>query len=251
MQATFRCENASHLFEKMPVLHGIARAAVTGMGRIWADHPLKPRCAVATIGDFMLCVGEPGMSAMHLIRAALLSERREWLIYAPGKWADKLPKEYAFAREKRWAFSPEVQPEDEHLRTLAQLPAGMTVQPIEGAWIQRCMEEDWSRDFVREFGTDEAYAARGMGVLLLDNGYPVAGASSYVAYPGGMEVQVQTREGFEGRGYATVSAANLLLNAHENGLIATWDAANPASAHMAERLGYVSAGAYEVFILKK
>ena len=56
----------------------------------------------------------------------------------------------------------------------------------------------------------------------------------------------QTRDDMQGRGYATLAAARLILSAHERGMIATWDAANPASAHIAEKLGYRAAGLYEV-----
>ena len=252
MQAVFRMkEYAAALFVDMPCLHGIAQAAVNGMGRVWADHPLKPTCAVAAVGDFILCAGEPGLSATHMLRVAMQSDDREWLVYAPGKWADKLPKESTFTQETRWAFRHDVQPEDTRLRALATLPAGMKVQPIAGEMIDRCRREEWSRDFVREFGTDGAYAARGLGVLLMLDGRAVAGASSYVAYPGGIEIQVQTRDGYEGRGLATVASAQLILRAHECGLAVSWDAANPASAHLAEKLGYQPAGAYDIFALSK
>ena len=252
MQAGFRMkEHAAALFADMPCLHGIAQAAVNGMGRVWADHPLKPACAVAAVGDFILCAGEPGLSATHMLRVALQSDDREWIVYAPGKWADKLPKESTFTQETRWAFQHDVQPEDARLRALATLPAGMTVQLIAGEMIDRCRQEEWSRDFVREFGTDRAYAACGLGVLLMLDGRAVAGASSYVAYPGGIEIQVQTRDGYEGRGLATVASAQLILRAHECGLEVSWDAANPASAHLAEKLGYRPAGAYDIFVLRK
>ena len=56
----------------------------------------------------------------------------------------------------------------------------------------------------------------------------------------------QTRDDMQGRGYATLTAARLILTAHERGMIATWDAANPASAHIAEKLGYRAEGLYEV-----
>lgn len=101
---------------------------------------------------------------------------------------------------------------------------------------------------MHEFADDADYAAHGLGVLLLEQGRPVAGTSSYTVYPGGIEVQVQTREGCEGRGLATMAAAQLILAAHEKGLRVSWDAANPASARIAEKLGFVSAGAYTVFV---
>lgn len=244
-------DRAAQLLTGLPCLHGIARAALTGMGRVWADNPVCPRGVVAAVGDFLLCGGRPGREAAQLLRQAMASDDRAWLIWAPDGWLDALGRVCAYTLDTRYAFHADPQPEDAHLRRLAALPEGVTVRPIEGAWIGACSAEAWSRDFVREFGDDASYASRGLGVLLMADGRPVAGASSYVAYPGGIEVQVQTREGFEGRGLATVASAQLILAAHARGLQVSWDAANPASARIAEKLGFRPAGEYVIASLQK
>jgi len=130
------------------------------------------------------------------------------------------------------------------------MPENAEFQPIEGEWIAWCRQNEWSRDFVSLF-TDEDYAKRGLGVLLVVEGEAVAGASSYVSYPGGVEIQLQTRDDMQGRGYATLAAARLILMAHQRGLIATWDAANEVSAHIAEKLGYKQEGTYQVAVIAK
>lgn len=238
------------LFPRVPALHGIREAALHGMGRGWMDAPLRPRCAVLTAGDFLLCGGVPGPSARHLLRCALLSERREWLISAPERWAEALSAVARVTIETRCAFDPAVQPKDAHLRAIMRhLPEGAALLPLEGPRVSLCRKEAWSRDFVSQY-TDEDYAKRGLGMLLTVDGQAVAGASSYLSYPGGIEVQVQTREGFEGRGYATLASAGLILRAHERGLRATWDAANPTSAHLAEKLGYRPAGSYTICVFQ-
>lgn len=244
-------DRAVRLFAGLPCLHGIAQAALTGMGRVWADNPIRPRGAVAAVGDFLLCCGRPGREAAQLVRRAMASDDREWLIYAPGGWLDALGQACAYTLDTRYAFHTAPQPEEAHLRRLAALPEGVTVQPIEGEWLSACREEAWSCDFVRAFGSDAAYAAHGLGVLLMADGRPAAGASSYVAYPGGIEVQVQTREGFEGRGLATIASAQLILAAHARGWRVSWDAANPASARIAEKLGFRPAGEYVIASLQK
>ena len=242
---------AARLFAGMTCLEGVAQAALTGMGRVWADNPVKTRCAVAAAGDFLLCGGEPGREAAQLLRRAMASDDREWLVHAPGAWADILAGVCSYTVETRYAFRHGVQPQDAQVRPLAALPAGVTVQPIGGAWIARCREMAWSRDFVREFGDDAGFAAHGMGVLLLEHGEPVAGASSYLAYPGWIEAQVQTREGCDGRGLATVAATQLILLAHGRGVNVSWDAANAASAHIAAKLGYAPAGCYPICAVQK
>lgn len=140
-----------------------------------------------------------------------------------------------------------MQPEPEKIaRVLAALPDNVRVQPIVGEWISRCRGEAWSRDFVSVYASDEDYAANGLGVLLTVDGEAVAGASSYVSAPGSLEIQVQTRDGFEGRGYATSAAAALIQRAQARGVTPCWDAANPASGTRGGQTGYRPAALYEV-----
>lgn len=253
MQAAFqtrRMELARPLFETCGELRGIIEAGLHGMGRVWLDAPFKPRGAVMTCGDFLVCAGTPGPSARHLLRVALGSERREWVARCPGEWMDALERVAQVKREKRTAFAHDIQPEDAHLRNLVACGGEeVTFVPVEGEWIPWCRGQEWTRDFVSCFADDEDYARNGLGMLVMRGGEIVAGASSYVAYPGGMEAQVQTREDCYGRGYATVAAAALILEAHGRGLRVTWDAANEASARIAMKLGYRRIGEYEIALI--
>lgn len=242
-----RDDRVFDLFHRQPGAHGMVEAARYGMGRAWADSPAHPRAAVVAVGDFLYCGGEPGYSAAHLLRAAVSSEKRGWLVYAPGPWKDALDRVAQSTPCTRYAFDSHFQPEDAHLRRLlTSAPEGLTFERIAGDWIAKCHEEAWSRDFVCLF-TDEQFERDGLGVLALLDGVPVAGASSYAAYPGGIEVQVETCGEYQGRGLATLASAKLILMAHEQGRIATWDAANAVSMHIAEKLGYHAAGTYTVY----
>lgn len=236
------------LFEGMPGARSMVLAALEGQGRVLVDSPVRPRCAVAAAGDFLYCGGEPGPEGKHLLRQAM-GTYEGWLIYATGTWMDVLKSLKPVKMITRMAYRHDVQPKDENMhRLLAKLPEGAGFQPIEGEWIDWCRQAEWSRDFVSLFTTED-YARRGLGVLLMVDGQAVAGASSYVSYPGGIEIQLQTRDDQQGRGYATLAAAKLILMAHERGLIATWDAANPVSGHIAQKLGYQEEGTYQVAMI--
>ena len=231
------------LYAAMPCLHGLWEAGLSGTGQAWADAPVNPRAAVMAVGDFLLCGGEADAA---LLRTAVRSARKPWLVYGPDGWLRALEGVAPFRLTERQAFRPDVQPDDAHLRRLlAELPENVRLQPLEGPWIPWCRLQAWSRDFVSQF-TDGGFAAEGLGMLVLREGQPVSGAASYVRYPGGLEVQVTTREDCQGRGYAVPASAALILRAHALGLAATWDAANPVSAHMAQKLGYRAAGKYTV-----
>lgn len=250
MQAGFtRFDRAAiaPLYADQTCARGMIEAGLSGLGRAWTDNPVRPRSAMMAVGDFLLCAGDCGREAAHQLRA-WLREEREWLVVAPEAWRGRIgPHEL----HERYAFDHSVQPEDAALRAILRaLPQGMAFQPIDGEWYARCLAQEWSRDFVSLF-TREEYAQRGLGVLLMQDGLPAAGASSYAAYPGGIEVQVQTREGCQGRGLATMAAAKLILMAHERGMRATWDAHNAPSVRIAEKLGYRGRMPYAAAVLKK
>lgn len=250
MQAgmTTRDRRVLALYDGMPGADSMVLAALEGQGRVLVDSPVHPRCAVAAAGDFLYCGGEPGPEAKHILRRAM-GAYRGWLICAGEPWLALLRSIVPVRMITRMAYGHRIQPDDAHLRSLLQaMPAGAAFQPIEGAWIGWCRQAEWSRDFVSQYSRDQ-YSDRGLGVLLMVDGQPVAGASSYVSYPGGIEIQLQTRDDMQGRGYATLAAARLILMAHERGLIATWDAANPASGHIAEKLGYQPQGPYQVAVI--
>lgn len=252
MQAEFPTTDrgVAALFAHLPGAMGMVLAALDGMGRVWVDSPVHPRCAIAAAGDFLFCGGEPGRSAARMLRTAMASEKRLWLVQAPGAWAETLRKIAPVKPCGRWAFEHHVQPADEQLLCLLEkAPENAAFQPIEGEWITWCRKYSWSEDFVSMYEGD-AYEHKGLGVLLMVDGVPVAGASSYVSYPGGVEIQLQTRDDMQGRGYATLAAAKLVLMAHQRGLMATWDAANEASAHIAQKLGYRLLGPYQVYELE-
>lgn len=236
------------LFAEQTVLRGMVESCLAGEGEVLADRPNQPRGAVMTCGDFALCGGACGPWAAHLLRSALGTKKRAWIVYGPPSWHACIARTTGYAQGTRWAFDHSMQPEDEHLRSFMPTRGDVRLIPLEGEWIARCRDEEWSRDFVSGFQDDEDFARRGVGVLALQDGRMAAGASSYVAYPGGVETQVQTREDCFRQGLATAVSAAMILRAHAMGLRVSWDAANPASAHLAEKLGYRPRGPYTVFL---
>lgn len=82
------------------------------------------------------------------------------------------------------------------------------------------------------------YQQYGLGVLIFQNGEPVAGASSYSAFEGGIEIEIDTKAEFRRRGLATVCGAKLILECMDRGWYPSWDAQNPFSLALAEKLGY-------------
>ena len=202
--------------------HGIIEAALNEQGRVMTDDSARPSSAAVLAGDFLFFGGEP---SEELVRRALNAENRAWIVQGSSAFLALVQAQRSGTWSERIA---------------------LTLVPIGAAEMAFCRKNSWAADFVSQFTEDE-YARSGLGVLVCADGAFVSGASSYAAYPGGIEVEVDTAPAHRGHGYATLAAAKLILTAHQQGKIATWDAANETSAHIAQKLGYRVTCAYQVF----
>ena len=84
-------------------------------------------------------------------------------------------------------------------------------------------------------------------MVIVKEGVPVSGASSYSGYPGGIEIEIDTRADFRRKGLARICGAKLILECLERGLYPSWDAHNPGSAALAKKLGYRFDRAYAAY----
>ncbi len=235
------------LFAGMPGLHGLAEAALSG----WHGcvQPVGEG-ALLSVGDFILCGGAPGPAGEDALTRLIAAQPREWLIYAPGPWECLIRERMGFRPVTRYGFRPLAPGTAGNLTRWERLPAGYTMGLMERRDAEACLQAAWSRDFVREHGSADNFMARGLGVMIRDAcGQPVAGASAYVSWPAGLEVQLQTREDAQGLGLATAAAARLLRAAGERGRAVCWDAANIPSARIAARLGFAPTAQYTAWAL--
>lgn len=236
------------LFTQLPYLHGIVASALAGThGRIFTAWN-APHAAILTVGDFLLCGGKPGSAGLTLLRQALKQASSTPILYAPGLWEKAVHQAGHFAASERTGFQLLPSGEKTISPALLTLPQGFTASIMTEDDARKCQQEEWSRDFVSVFASPAAFVRQGLGMLLRDpTGEAVAGASSYAAWPGGIEVQLETRHDQQGRGYGTLIAAQLLQAAWARGLTVSWDAANDISAHIAGKLGFSSTGRYRVW----
>jgi len=103
---------------------------------------------------------------------------------------------------------------------------------------------------VKHFGSKEGFLTRGHGFAVLKNGTIVSAASSYTAYREGIEIEIDTIEEERRKGLASAVGATLILDCLDAGLYPSWDAANPESVRLAEKLGYTFSHAYDVYFVE-
>ena len=222
------------------------------MGEVYADSAQQPLAAMTSLGDFCYFAGraDAGLVEFQMNRSKagmiFVPQNEEWeaVIKTVGGIRMKKSQRYALKKEKG------VFDEEKLNGIVSSLSPEYELCMIERSLFDKCRQIDWCSDWVANFSDYEMFAKYAIGIVALKDGEPVAGASSYSAYRGGIEVEIVTKDGYRRRGLASVCGAKLILECIKRGLYPSWDAQNPISAHLAQKLGYHPAGAYTVYVLE-
>lgn len=243
------------------------------MGAVYADQQDKPTCAIAILGDFAFCAGATSRTGALALPPGDCREQRgeaecagaelvaykpelckqDFIIMVPQNegWAALIEQCYGEKAKKvtRYAFKKEPDVFDrEKLRAAVEaLPPEYEMRPIDEELFYKCKGIGWCRDWVAQYDDYEAYQKYGLGVVILRDGEPVSGASSYSGYRGGIEIEIDTKEEYRRKGLAYICGARLILECLDRGLYPSWDAQNLNSAALAERLGYHFDRAYTAY----
>lgn len=214
------------------------------MGTLYVTDLSCPRSVMAVLGDFAFLAGEP-------CPELALGKRPGFLILVPQDpgWAGTIERCFPDSRRvTRYALRKDTVFDRDRLISLKnQLPAGFTLREIDGGLYDKCLESSWSRDLVSLFSSREAFLRDGLGMVVMENGQIVSGASSYARFPQGIEVEVDTRRDYRRRSLATACSAALILRCLDRGLYPDWDAQNLYSLHLAEKLGYTFSHEYPAY----
>ena len=147
-------------------------------------------------------------------------------------------------------------------------PAGATPEEFEtglGDWTHWGSNDQWdltesvsvspthsladSPADISDFESPEDFAERGIGYCLRDSDTMVGVAYSSLVCSKGIEISIFVLPQHRRKGLATALAGNLLRWCLKHDMDPHWDAANPESCRLAEKLGYVQTGEYEAYIL--
>ena len=211
------------------------------MGELYTDG--NEESVSAVIGDFCFLAGKPSSELVKNLN-------REYTIMVPqsDRWSELIKKIWGSKARKitRYATRKDVVFDTEHLKSI-ELPARHEAVHIDRMWFDYCKKTEWCRDFVSQYKTYEQYEKLGIGVIILKDGIPVSGASSYSSYSGGIEIQVDTLTGHRRQGLARYACAQLILSCLEKGIYPSWDAHNLSSLTLAEKLGYRFSHSYTAF----
>lgn len=204
--------------------------------------------AAAVIGDFVFLAGEPDVALLTSIAAQqpliVVPRTDAWTPVIEGTYGTRAKRFERYATVKTTAgFEPR------RLQQLATPPAGTQLVALDQHWFAKCQTLAWAEDFTRQFRNFDQFDRLACGVLALHEGELVAGASAYSAYPGGIEIEVDTRADCRRRGLATACSAQLILTCLARGFYPSWDAHTKTSLALAQKLGYQLAYAYPAYMV--
>lgn len=215
------------------------------MGTVAVDGENPPTAARISVGDFCFFAGKPDETLVKEAKPPILApENRDWERLIERIWGGAVERHMRYSIKKEAGIFDQIM-----LKKYAEsLPAGCEIKPIQGELYEVLGRDEWSRDLCSQFNDMEDYEKRGIGFVILAGGTPVAGASSYTIYTGGIEIEIDTRPDYRRQGLATACGARLILECLDRGLYPSWDAHDLRSVALAEKLGYHRDRAYLVYI---
>lgn len=222
------------------------------MGRAWADNENSPKSAQIITGDFCCFAGLPDIELTKNIPEGHLSE---FILMIPqdDKWSKMIEDVYGEKCEKilRYAIKKEydIFDKDLLLSFVNGLPKEYTIKMIDEELYCKLKSEQWSYDLCSGFKDYYEYEKHGLGAVVIHNGIPVSGASSYGYYDKGIEIEIDTKLEYRRKGLATACAAKLILECLGKNLYPSWDAHDLVSVALAEKLGYHLDKSYVTYVV--
>lgn len=224
------------------------------MGSVWcidAEHSV----AMVDTSDFVFFAGDAASPKARALVQAFLKKagNRNAIVTPQNELWETLLMELLGDRavmQLRYAIRKDTSFDKAHLQGIVEaLPEEFTLRHIDAQLYDLVMATEWACDFCSSFKSCKDFLENGIGVVALWEDEIVGGSSSYIYYPGGIEVEVDTRSDMRRRGIALACSAQLILSCLERGLYPSWDAANLMSVGLAEKLGYEQKSAYTILEL--
>lgn len=220
------------------------------MGCVYAEDSERLETAAAMLGDFTFFAGKPSGEFLFSWQQVcsqdfmiLVPQNKEWEELMKNVYGDRVKQIQRYAIKKEdgvWDLQKLQQ-------AVESLNPEYSIQQIDEKLFVLATQTPWMRDLVSQFDDYAQYQSLGLGVMILKDGIPVSGASSYSRYTKGIEIEIDTRKDFRRKGLAYVCGASLILECVKRGLYPSWDAQNMWSVALAEKLGYHYGHPYTAF----
>jgi RimJ/RimL family protein N-acetyltransferase len=211
------------------------------MGDVYVDNLEKPLSAMAILGDFCFFVGLPN-EELVLYKPDGCTQNFIIMVPENDNWAELIVHNFGNKAKKviRYAIKKEqnVFDKEKLYKAIRSLGSEYALKMIDEEIFNLCRLSNWSQDLVSQYKDYEMYKKLGVGVVILKDGELISGASPYSRYRDGIEIEIDTKEGYRRRGLAYICGSKLILECLKRKMYPSWDAQNKGSLALAEKLGY-------------
>ena len=238
-------------FKHVPRVDLSIECAIEGqMGKAYVDDIQEPTVFKIEVGPFFYFAGDAaGGSARTMLKNMLpytlfMPSSPGWIEAAKSMYAERL------VRMDRNNFSSENISTDRLERLYQSSAFKEDVRQIDLSFA----EQHWAGDHfvdISDFDSPQDFVKRGVGFYLQKHGKIVGAAYASLVCSRGIEISIFVCEDYRRHGIATVLASRLLKWCINHNVDPHWDAANLESCRLAEKLGYIQTGVYQVYYLKE
>lgn len=218
------------------------------MGKAYVEDLDNPSVFQIQIGPFHYFAGDAAAKGAHEMLASF--KPYDLFMSASEGWLDAVQRMYGerCVGFDRYSFSSE-HLSLERIQMLAQdNRSAAEVKRFDSALLDKTREKDHFID-ISDFEFPADFLQRGIGYYAEKDGNVIGAAYSSLVCSTGIEISLFVVEEYRRQGVATALSAHLLQWCLQNNMDAHWDAANPESCKLAEKLGYIPTGRYRAYYL--
>ncbi|MFX1283570.1 MAG: GNAT family N-acetyltransferase [Promethearchaeota archaeon] len=143
-------------------------------------------------------------------------------------------------------------------RLLSSSPEGFQLNMVDVEVAKQILCQKFSDHFVgliNYFGSPEKLVEEGIGFCLIHESEKIAslvmGFKASLPITQSVELDIATHPDYRGRGFATLVSAKLIEYLLKKGIEPHWDAANPLSVGLAQKLGFTDPDPYRCYYWRK
>jgi RimJ/RimL family protein N-acetyltransferase len=237
------------LFDGVPRPRTVVDSVLEGwLGTADADDAEHPTAARLEIGCYSILGGDPASpAAQNLVRA--VSAPRELIFPDDDAWRALLHSVHPQATDRPMqAYATDRLTLSRLVEIASRVADGFSIKRMDAAAAAQ-LGVDLEPHALQTFADPAAFAAGGIGFCANRGPTVACTATSYAVASGRIELAIATAPAFRRRGLAATVAASLMVHCLARGIVPHWNAGNPVSQRLAERLGYRPAGTVEVLYL--
>ena len=217
------------------------------MGRAFVDNIAEPTAYRVTVGPFWYFAGDAhGPGGRQLLESfptynLFMPSPPAWLAAAQEIYGDRL-KPFT-----RYSFSTAKLSIEQVVGIFDGSKHREHIIPIDVELATRLAEIPDTYFEIADFDSIQDFIQRGMGFVVTDGDTLMGVAYSSLVCSTGIEVSIYIDESYRQQGLATALGSRLVLECLRQSLRPNWDAANPESCKLAQKLGYVFTEAYDAY----